>query len=124
MRYCYQVIKLSATLQKFAEEKETVTNVHGVRENFLLVGDENAKVVANGEPFPAGAYFLGKMLWEKGYGRLWDLLKGFQETEGGGGVGGGRVAMCAYGSGPDRDQIHAKVLLVFGAYSCFARRRC
>lgn len=35
--YCDKVIKLSATLQKFAEEKETVCNVHGVRERFLQV---------------------------------------------------------------------------------------
>lgn len=48
------MIKLSATLQKFAEEKETVTNVHGVRENFLIVGDERAKAAALGEPFAAG----------------------------------------------------------------------
>jgi digalactosyldiacylglycerol synthase len=35
--YCDKVIKLSATLQKFAEEKEIVCNVHGVRERFLQV---------------------------------------------------------------------------------------
>lgn len=52
--YCDKVIKLSATLQKFAEEKETVTNVHGVRENFLIVGDERAEAAARGEPFPEG----------------------------------------------------------------------
>lgn len=50
--YCDKVIKLSATLQRFAEEKETVANVHGVRENFLIVGDERKQAYARGEPFP------------------------------------------------------------------------
>eukprot|EP00752_Nemacystus_decipiens_P002053 g1966.t1 len=81
--YCDKVIKLSATLQKFAEEKETVTNVHGVRENFLIVGDRRKEAAARGEPFAEGdrPYFLGKMLWEKGYGRLWDLLQGYQNAQ-------------------------------------------
>ena len=50
--YCDKVIKLSATLQRFAQEKETVANVHGVRENFLIVGDERKQAAASGEPFP------------------------------------------------------------------------
>lgn len=48
------MIKLSATLQKFAEEKETVTNVHGVRENFLIIGDQRAEAAARGEAFVEG----------------------------------------------------------------------
>lgn len=55
--YCDKVIKLSATLQKFAEEKETVTNVHGVRENFLLVGDQRNKDAAKGKAFEEGGRY-------------------------------------------------------------------
>ncbi|CAN0113027.1 unnamed protein product, partial [Laminaria digitata] len=120
--YCDKVIKLSATLQKFAEEKETVTNVHGVRENFLIVGDERADVAARGEPFPEGdsrPYFLGKMLWEKGYDKLWDLLDAYQKSEAlsgkegtedagntaGDTAGNAAVVLSAYGSGPDSEDI-------------------
>ncbi|CAM9522330.1 unnamed protein product, partial [Discosporangium mesarthrocarpum] len=98
-----KVIKLSATLQRFAEEKETVTNVHGVRENFLVVGDEiKGKMKANKEAFEKGAYFLGKMLWEKGYDRLWELINAYQDA------GGDLIAMDAYGSGPDENAIKGK----------------
>eukprot|EP00537_Pseudo-nitzschia_pungens_P006566 CAMPEP_0172361990 /NCGR_PEP_ID=MMETSP1060-20121228/5718_1 /TAXON_ID=37318 /ORGANISM="Pseudo-nitzschia pungens, Strain cf. cingulata" /LENGTH=976 /DNA_ID=CAMNT_0013084403 /DNA_START=430 /DNA_END=3360 /DNA_ORIENTATION=- len=33
--YCHKVIKLSAVVQDFAPEKEVVSNVHGVREEFI-----------------------------------------------------------------------------------------
>lgn len=45
-------------MQRFAEEKETVTNVHGVRENFLIVGDKRAEAAARGTPFEAGDRFV------------------------------------------------------------------
>lgn len=38
--YCHKIIKLSSVIQSLAPEKETVCNVHGVREKFLEVGDE------------------------------------------------------------------------------------
>lgn len=31
--------------------------------------------------FDTRPYFLGKMLWEKGYGKLWDLLEGYQAAQ-------------------------------------------
>ena len=40
--YCHVVIKLSDTLQTFAEEKERTSNVHGVRLDFLTEGDRRA----------------------------------------------------------------------------------
>lgn len=51
------------------------------------------------------------MLWEKGYDRLWDLLKGFQDAEALSEEGGGHTAeddgfvLSAYGSGPDAEAI-------------------
>jgi len=42
--YCHVVIKLSDTLQTFAEEKERTSNVHGVRLDFLKEGSRRARV--------------------------------------------------------------------------------
>jgi digalactosyldiacylglycerol synthase len=98
--YCDKLIKLSAALQKFAEEKEVVCNVHGVRERFLQVGDDVH--AASGGGFTAGAYMLGKMLWEKGYDRLWALMA---ETAGG---LDGCFPVDVYGSGPEQGEISAR----------------
>ncbi|CAM9635912.1 unnamed protein product [Chrysoparadoxa australica] len=95
--YCDKVIKLSATLQRFAEEKEVVQNVHGVREGFLKVGE---KVSRNPKLFKKGAYFIGKSLWEKGLDILFDLMP----AEG----VDGAFQLDVYGSGPDREEIEAK----------------
>lgn len=42
--YCHVVIKLSDTLQTFAEEKERTVNVHGVRNEFLQEGIRRASM--------------------------------------------------------------------------------
>lgn len=44
--YCHKIVKLSPVIQTLAPEKETVCNVHGVREKFLEVGDEYAHKVS------------------------------------------------------------------------------
>lgn len=59
-----QVIKLSTTLQNFAEEKETVANVNGVRDSFFMVGAQRAQAAARGEKFEAGnRYGFTGCLW-------------------------------------------------------------
>eukprot|EP00968_Pinguiococcus_pyrenoidosus_P008605 scaffold624_cov214-Pinguiococcus_pyrenoidosus.AAC.4 len=98
--YCDRVIKLSGTLQKYVPSKEVVCNVHGVREDFLKIGDQVAKDLRrrrsaaaepDGEvpmytgkydsypatcmnvksgPLPFGAYFIGKSVWAKGHDTL------------------------------------------------------
>lgn len=67
--YCNRVIRLSGATQDFP--KSTICNVHGVSPKFLEIGEEKTELKQAGEPpFSRGAYFLGKMVWGKGY-RYW-----------------------------------------------------
>lgn len=52
-----------------------VCNVHGVNPKFLKIGEKTAADRQSGQKvFSKGAYFLGKMVWAKGYRELIDLL--------------------------------------------------
>lgn len=52
-----------------------VCNVHGVNPKFLKIGEKAAADRQSGQKvFSKGAYFLGKMVWAKGYRELIDLL--------------------------------------------------
>ena len=83
--YTDRIIKLSATLQTYARHKETVSNVHGIRQDFLDI------------PPPTGndIYYVGKLLWAKGLDRLLRLQRTFQR------VTGHYFACTIFGNGPD-----------------------
>lgn len=67
------VLRLSATTQDLP--KSVVCNVHGVNPKFLKIGERVAAERELGQQaFSKGAYFLGKMVWAKGYRELIDLL--------------------------------------------------
>ncbi|XP_043699263.1 digalactosyldiacylglycerol synthase 1, chloroplastic-like isoform X2 [Telopea speciosissima] len=71
--YCHKVLRLSAATQDLP--KSIICNVHGVNPKFLRVGEKVAAERQLGqETFSKGAYFLGKMVWAKGYKELIDLL--------------------------------------------------
>lgn len=67
--YCHKIIKLSGALQEFAAEKEIISNVHGVRNKYLEIGDRSSMT-----GFTKGAYFVGKLAWPKGLGELFKLM--------------------------------------------------
>lgn len=70
--YCHKVIRLSAATQNLP--KSVVCNVHGVSPQFIQIGQTVAAEKEKGkEVFTRGAYFLGKMVWGKGYRELLDL---------------------------------------------------
>ncbi|XP_042502282.1 digalactosyldiacylglycerol synthase 1, chloroplastic isoform X2 [Macadamia integrifolia] len=71
--YCHKVLRLSAATQDLP--KSIICNVHGVNPKFLRVGEQVAAERQLGQKtFCKGAYFLGKMVWAKGYRELIDLL--------------------------------------------------
>ncbi|OAY76521.1 Digalactosyldiacylglycerol synthase 1, chloroplastic [Ananas comosus] len=71
--HCHKVLRLSAATQDLP--KSVICNVHGVNPKFLKIGEKIAAEMERGQQaFPKGAYFLGKMVWAKGYRELIDLL--------------------------------------------------
>lgn len=127
--YCHVVIKLSDTLQTFAEEKEKISNVHGVRLDFLNEGSrraenflksnmnvtENAKNsdlpkdsdLCNQESSSpqtsnnrsAQVYFIGKLLWAKGLDKMLDLQSYYKSCT------GKYFQIDVYGNGPEEKEI-------------------
>eukprot|EP00977_Amphora_coffeiformis_P013474 scaffold3570_cov227-Amphora_coffeaeformis.AAC.8 len=104
--YTDKLIKLSATLQTYAPHKETVCNVHGIRQDFL---DTPA-------PTGQGIYFIGKLLWAKGLDKLLTFQRMYSKHKQKQQSGSGRnnnsgpqqyFAMDIYGSGPDQEEIEA-----------------
>ncbi|VAH47697.1 unnamed protein product [Triticum turgidum subsp. durum] len=97
--YCHKVLRLSAATQDLP--RSIICNVHGVNPKFLNIGE---KVIADRErghnSFSKGAYFLGKMVWAKGYKELIDLLyKHKNDLEG--------FKLDVYGNGEDSQAVQA-----------------
>jgi digalactosyldiacylglycerol synthase len=94
--YCDVVIKLSDTLQ-WLPGKCLVANVHGVRPDFLALGDRRAALDQTEPAMRKGAYFLGKALWAKGYRELIE----FAASPPGRALADGGMRVACYGSGAD-----------------------
>ncbi|CAH9117774.1 unnamed protein product [Cuscuta europaea] len=97
--YCHKVLRLSAATQDLP--KSTICNVHGVNPKFLKIGEKVAADREHGEKvFSKGAYFLGKMVWAKGYRELIDLLsKHKKDLEG--------FNLDAFGNGEDAHEVQS-----------------
>jgi digalactosyldiacylglycerol synthase len=103
--YCHRVIKLSDALQSFATEKETTSNVHGVRYNFIEEGKRRAQMLRNNEPWNQGVdsspqiYFIGKLLWAKGLDLMIEMEDYFKQYT------GQYFPIDVFGTGPDQRAI-------------------
>lgn len=92
-----QVIRLSAATQDYPNS--IICNVHGVNPKFLEIGWRKMEQQHNGNRvFTKGAYYIGKMVWSKGYKELLELLHDHQKEL----VG---LEVDLYGSGEDSNQI-------------------
>ncbi|ONK57517.1 uncharacterized protein A4U43_C09F1310 [Asparagus officinalis] len=97
--YCNKVLRLSAATQDLP--RSVICNVHGVNPKFLKVGEKIAAEKESGQQaFSKGAYFLGKMVWAKGYRELIDLMaKNRNELEG--------FKLDVYGNGEDSLEVQS-----------------
>lgn len=129
--HCHKIIKLSDAVQEFP--KSTTMNVHGVSPIFLDVGEKKAKEAkaktestAKGEKgkkplasigrstsnaklaekpvFTKGAYFLGKVVWGKGYKELLDRVSEHNNSETGKEC---PLEMDVFGNGEDLDAVQS-----------------
>ncbi|CAM9002623.1 unnamed protein product [Rhodiola kirilowii] len=95
--YCHKVIRLSAATQDLP--RSIICNVHGVNPRFLEIGQKKREQQENGEKaFTKGAYYIGKMVWGKGYKELLKLLHDHQKDLTG-------LELDLYGSGEDSDAV-------------------
>ncbi|XP_016545265.1 digalactosyldiacylglycerol synthase 2, chloroplastic isoform X2 [Capsicum annuum] len=95
--YPGKVIRLSAATQDLP--RSLVCNVHGVNPKFLQIGMKTiGKQQNDNQAFSKGVYYIGKMLWSKGYKELLRLLRDHQKELAG-------LEIDLYGSGEDSAQI-------------------
>ena len=100
--YCHKVIKLSNTLQSYAVEKESTSNVHGVRSNFWHEGQRRSKLPSSWDDIPKNStsiYFIGKLLWAKGLDLMLELEDYYKQYT------GEYFPIDIFGSGPDQRAI-------------------
>ncbi|KAK4787288.1 hypothetical protein SAY86_011121 [Trapa natans] len=93
--YCHRVIRLSGATQDYPNS--IICNVHGVNPKFLDIG-KNLEENHGQKPFTRDAYYIGKMIWSKGYKELLKLLRDHHKEL-------SVLKVDLYGSGEDSDQV-------------------
>ncbi|XAR54081.1 Digalactosyldiacylglycerol synthase [Bertholletia excelsa] len=95
--YCHKVIRLSAATQELP--RSIICNVHGVNPKFIKIGKRKNEQQHNKEQaFSKGAYYIGKMIWHKGYKELLKLLYDYQKDLSG-------LTVDLYGNGEDAVEV-------------------
>jgi hypothetical protein len=100
--YCKRVIRLSAALPSLAPNKEVTCNVHGVRSEFLepcKIGIQTTLDTDSVEDHHAAVYFIGKVIWAKGFDWLLQIQDYFRDAT------GDYFPIDVYGGGPDEKAI-------------------
>lgn len=91
-----QTIRLSAATQELP--RSIVCNVHGVNPKFINIGRKVHEQQQGYQNFTKGAYYIGKMIWSKGYKELLQLLSEKQKQLAG-------LQIDLYGSGEDSKEV-------------------
>jgi hypothetical protein len=98
--YCHRVIRLSATLPELDEAKEITSNVHGVRTEFLEPPQPVTPGSGEKDDFvPNSIYFIGKLIWAKGFDKMLQVQEGYREQT------GEYFPLDIYGNGNDEEAI-------------------
>ena len=101
--YCHRVIRLSAVLPTLAPNKEVTCNVHGVRSEFLELPGAEEQPPSTGDDDdtspPASIYFIGKIMWAKGFDKVLEIQDHFRTAT------GHYFPVDIYGAGPDEKEI-------------------
>mmetsp|Transcript_38835 Transcript_38835/g.97568 ORF Transcript_38835/g.97568 Transcript_38835/m.97568 type:complete len:899 (-) Transcript_38835:276-2972(-) len=99
--HCHKVVKLSGAVQSLP--KEHTEFVHGVSPAFLDVGVSRREPLPGSDKrFSQGFYFIGKVVWAKGYTELLDMVKHHRGTS------GEELPVDVYGGGPDLDDVRSR----------------
>lgn len=99
--YCHKVIRLSDALPTLDKPKEVTSNVHGVRSEFL---EPPQDCPDNNDTTLASIYFIGKLIWAKGFDKMLDIQELFKKET------GEYFPIDIYGSGPDEKSIERAFL--------------
>lgn len=92
-----QIIRLSGATQDLP--RSIICNVNGSNPKFLEIGKRKQEQRQRGDQcFTKGAYYIGKMVWSKGYRELLKLLSEHQEKL-------SDLQVDLYGTGEDSDQV-------------------
>ncbi|KAL3913783.1 MAG: hypothetical protein SGILL_006356 [Bacillariaceae sp.] len=106
--YTHRLIRLSDTLPVLDKPKEVTCNVHGVRSEFFDPpqpskpsadndDDDDDEITEEFEPQPI--YFIGKVIWAKGFDKLLEIEELYKKQV------GDYFPIDIYGSGPDAGAI-------------------
>ncbi|ACO70473.1 glycosyltransferase family 4 protein [Micromonas commoda] len=103
--HCHKIIKLSDAVQDFPRS-ETV-NIHGVSPVFLEPppAPEPEKIRPSTEVFSKGCYFLGKVVWGKGFNELLRRVEEHNTSETG---VTHPLKLDVFGNGEDFDDVTAR----------------
>jgi glycosyltransferase involved in cell wall biosynthesis len=95
--YCHRVIRLSDTLTSLDPALEVTSNVHGVRDEFLAAPSSDA--TPEDAAALAPVYFIGKIIWAKGFDSVLELQEAYRERT------GCYFGMDVYGGGEDMKSV-------------------
>ena len=96
--YCHKVVRLSGVIPKYASWKEVTCNVHGVRSDFLQMDNtDNSESPNTDEGESSPVYFIGKLLWAKGFDKMLKIQEAFRKAN----PSKEYFSIDVYGGGPD-----------------------